>query len=73
MNELIQQLTNRTGISEAQAQQALTIVLEYARQRLPPQLATQLQGVLSGDIATGVSDMAQEHINKLGGMFGNRE
>ncbi len=69
MEELVRQITERTGISHAQAQQAVEMVVNYAQTRLPAPVAAQLEGALRGG-GSGLADQAQEHLGKLGGLFG---
>ncbi|HLW02536.1 MAG TPA: hypothetical protein VKT82_28040 [Ktedonobacterales bacterium] len=72
MNELINQITQRTGISESQAQQAVQIVGNFLKQRLPGPAASQVDNFLSqGGQGMGGS-MGQAGQN-LGGMFGGNQ
>jgi uncharacterized protein (DUF2267 family) len=68
MNELINQITQRTGISESQAQQAVQIVTNFLKQRLPGPAASQLDNFISqgGQSGKGMGQAGQG----LGGMFG---
>jgi len=67
MDELIKQVTAKTGISEDQARTAVTTVLGFLKDKLPAPIAGQLDNVVSGGsgLAGGLGDMA----NKVGGMF----
>ena len=69
MEQLIQQVVQRTGISEEQARTAVQTVLGFVKERLPGPVAAQLDGVVSG-AAGGVADKAGEVLGGLGGMFG---
>lgn len=71
MNELIQQITQRTGISESQAQQAVQIVGNFLKQRLPGPAAQQVENFISGQGGMG-GTMGQAGQN-LGGMFGGNQ
>jgi|WetSurMetagenome_2_1015567.scaffolds.fasta_scaffold1056451_1 hypothetical protein len=62
MNELIKQISQRTGISEDQAKQAVTMVVDFLKQHLPAPVAQQLDAVLSG----GMPDLSKG----IGGLFG---
>jgi hypothetical protein len=68
MNELINQLTQRTGISQQQAQQCVQIVANFLKQRLPGPAATQLDNFISGQGGS----MGQAGQN-VGGMFGGSD
>ena len=76
MEELIQQVAQRTGISEAQAQTAVTTVLGFLKTRLPEPLAGQLDGLLGGaagaggDALGGLGGAAGSVLGGLGGMLG---
>jgi hypothetical protein len=67
MNELINQITQRTGISENQAQQAVQIVTNFLKQRLPGPAASQLDNFISQG---GQSGSGRGMGQGLGGMFG---
>ena len=60
MDELVKLITQKTGISDAQARQAITQVLDYIKQKLPAPVAAQVDAVLSGGMPN------------LGGLFGNK-
>lgn len=70
MNELIQQITQRTGISENQAQQAVQIVGNFLKQRLPGPAASQIDNFLSGQGGQSSQGMGGSMGQKLGGIFG---
>ncbi len=70
MDELITQITQRTGISRDQAQTAAQTVIGYLKDRLPAPIASQLDGVLGGKNAGGISGQAQQALGGLGGMLG---
>jgi hypothetical protein len=74
MEELIRQITERTGISEEQAQQAVSMVVGFAKDKLPEPIASQLEGFLgaSGGDASGILGQVQQ-LGNLGGLFGGKE
>lgn len=62
MEELINLVTQKTGLAPDKARAAVDTVLGFLKTRLPAPLASQLDGVLSGkvgasDITKGISDM----------------
>jgi uncharacterized protein (DUF2267 family) len=65
MDELIKQVTERTHISDDQARTAIQTVAGFLMERLPPQMAGQVDAVLSGS-APNLGDAAKG----LGGLFG---
>ena len=48
MDELIAQVSQRTGLSHEQAQQAVQTVLDFVKSRLPAPIAGQIDGLLGG-------------------------
>lgn len=72
MEELIKQVTAKTGISEDQARSAVTTVLDFVKNRLPAPIASQVDNVvgggagIAGDVGGNLGDLA----SKVGGMFG---
>lgn len=79
MEELIKQVTERTGISPEQAQTAVTTVLGFLKTRLPEPIAGQLEGFLGGgagavgDVAGGIGGAAGSVLGGLGGMLGGNK
>ena len=75
MDELVKQVVERTGISEAQAQTAVTTVLGFLKTRLPEPIAGQLDGLVggAGGAVGGIADRAGDVLGGLGGMFGGKK
>lgn len=48
MNEIVQMVTQKTGISEDKAREAVQLVIEHLRSRLPAPIASQLDSYLQG-------------------------
>ncbi|HET8649724.1 MAG TPA: hypothetical protein VFL95_06770 [Gemmatimonadales bacterium] len=67
MDELIKQITDRTGLAPDKARTAVDTVVGFLKDRLPGPVASQLDGVLSGS-GGGLADAAKG----LGGMFGGK-
>ncbi len=63
MDELIKPVQQKTGISQEQAQTAVTTVLDFLKQRLPAPIAAQIDGVLNNQGIAGA----------LGGMLGGKK
>ncbi|HEX8181621.1 MAG TPA: hypothetical protein VF525_18920 [Pyrinomonadaceae bacterium] len=76
MDELIKQVTERTGISDAQAKTAVDTVIGFLRTRLPEPIGGQLDSLLgggvgiAGDLAGKATDVAGNVLGGLGGMLG---
>lgn len=60
MDEIIKLVSEKTGLSEEMAEEAVTLVLDYVKEKLPDPIAGRLDALLEGDAA---SDL-------LGGLFG---
>ncbi len=71
MDQLIQEISTKTGITDAQARQAVQMVVNFVKQQLPPQLAGQVDALLAGQ--GGGNDMMGQAMGELGGMFGKKE
>lgn len=80
MEELIKQVTERTGISHEQAQTAVTTVLGFLKTRLPEPLAGHLDSFLGGGAGGGggadlggLGGAAGSVLGGLGGMLGGNK
>jgi uncharacterized protein (DUF2267 family) len=65
MDELVKLVVDKVGISEAQAKQAVEIVMGFLKERLPEPIAGQIDAALEGDLS-GLTDLA----GGLGKLFG---
>ena len=76
MDELIRQVTERTGISEQQARTAVETVLGFLKTRLPAPIAGHLDSFTGGGGPAaeggggGLAGQASDVLGGLGGMFG---
>ena len=72
MDQLVTEVSRRTGLSHEQAQQAVQAVLEVVKGRLPPSMAGQLDALLGAPAASGAGSggLAQQAEGLLGGMLG---
>ena len=68
MEELIKQVSSRSGISEAQARDAVNTVLGFLKDRLPEPLADQVDNVVAG--GGGVVGSLGDIAGKVGDIFG---
>jgi hypothetical protein len=75
MDDLIKQVTERTGISESQARTAVETVLGFLKDRLPAPIAGQLDGLVggAGGAIGSVADTAGDVLGGLGGMLGGKK
>ncbi len=67
MDQLVQQVVQRTGLPEAQAREAVQTVVDFIKQKLPPPIAAQVDGFLNSQQADDVAQQAQQ---MLGGLLG---
>ncbi len=65
MEELINLVTQKTGISKDQAKQAVDTVIKFLKDKLPGPVGSQIENALSG---APVQDISK----KLGGLFGKK-
>ncbi len=63
MDELVDLVVEKTGISEEQARQAVEVVLDFIKDRLPKSLAKRLDDIIEGG-------QADDMLKGLGGLFG---
>lgn len=72
MDQLISQITQRTGISDQQAREAVNITLSFVKQQLPAPVAAQVDSMLAGQGNQDMTKEAEQAAGRLGGMFGQR-
>jgi hypothetical protein len=70
MQQLINQVTQRTGIPEDKARTAVDTVVGYLKQHLPGPIASQLDGAVSGE---GSQGQAGGMMDKAKGMLGGNQ
>jgi len=68
MDELVQLVSTKTGLSEEQSKMAVEVVLDYFKDKLPEPIAGQLDNLLEGGDMGGLGNIAQG----LGGLFGGK-
>ncbi|MBA3241233.1 MAG: DUF2267 domain-containing protein [Acidobacteria bacterium] len=75
MDELIKQVTERAGISEAQARSAVETVMGFLKDRLPAPIAGQVDGLIGGASGAigGIANTAGDVLGGLGGMLGGKK
>lgn len=67
MQQLINQVTQRTGIPEDKARAAVDTVVGYLKQHLPGPVASQLDSAVSGQAGQGTGGLAEKAKGMLGG------
>jgi hypothetical protein len=69
MQELIDQVAQRTGLAPDKAKIAVETVLNFAKSRLPAPIATQLESALTGGSLGDLAGAAKG----MGGSFGTKK
>jgi hypothetical protein len=70
MDKLVNLVSEKTGLSEEMSRQAVEVVINHLKDKLPEPIAGQIDGFLGGESATGnLGDIAQ---GLAGGLFGNK-
>jgi hypothetical protein len=74
MDELIQKISEKTGLSPDKAQEVVNVLVSHLKERLPEPLANGLTSYLSGGSAEGgsLADRAMAMASGLGNMFGKK-
>lgn len=71
MDELVQQIVQRTGIPEDKARMAVQVVAGYLEKRLPGPVASQISAQLgAGGASSSGAGALGDAAKGLGGMFG---
>ena len=74
MDELVNLVVQKTGISQEDARKAVEVVVNALKSRLPGPIATHVDSFLTGGMTGGVDTIAGEATEmlkgKLGGLFG---
>jgi hypothetical protein len=83
MNELVQVVQQKTGLSPEMAQKVVDTVIGYIKGKLPGPMAAGLDSLLGGGEGAaaaggeaeggGLMDKAKSMMGGLGGMMGNKE
>lgn len=67
MDQLLAQISERTGLTNDQAREVVQIVISYLKDKLPGPIAAQIDALM-GTHSTG--DGSQNILSNLGGLFG---
>lgn len=69
MNEVVELVKQKTGLSDEMAQKAVTTVVDYIKGKLPAGMASQLDGLMEGGTASGggLADRAKSFLGGFGG------
>ena len=67
--ELVNLVSSKAGLSQDQAAKAVDTVFDFIKQKLPPELATRFDALLSGEGGSGPGGM----LGALQGLLGKKE
>jgi hypothetical protein len=83
MNELVQLVQQKTGLSQDMAQKVVDTVTGYLKTKLPEPMASGLDSLLAGNAGAegvggasdgdGMMEKAKSMVGGLGGMFGDKD
>ena len=75
MNELVQLVQQKTGLSQDVAENVVNTILGYIKGKLPAGMASGLDELIGGDASDegGFADKAKAMMAGLGGVLGNKE
>jgi hypothetical protein len=71
MDELINQITEKTGIPHDTAKQAVEMVIGFLKQKLPAPVGSQIDRVLGTQVSRDGTSQVQETTGGLGHMLSN--
>ena len=73
MAELVQKLSDKTGLSPEKSQEVINVVVTHLKEKLPAPMASGLDSILAdGSAGTGGSmlDEAKSAVSELSSIFG---
>jgi uncharacterized protein (DUF2267 family) len=70
MEELVNLVAQRTGLTQDDARKAVEAVIDTLKSKLPPPIASHLDSLLAGGLSGGLGDLAQEGGEVLKGRLG---
>ena len=69
VDQLIQSIAERTGISVEQARQATNMVLGFLKEKLPEPIASHVESLLGSHGSAGSADQVSDVLGGLGDLF----
>ncbi len=74
MKELVSLVQEKTGLPEAKAKQAVQVMVDFMKQKLPAPVAGQVEAALQNeDVISQADGLLDEGINRLGGLLGKKK
>lgn len=71
--EISDLVSKKVGIPKDKAQQAVDVVLNFLKQKLPPAMAGQLDAVLAGNVDLSDGIGLDDAAGLLGGLMGKKK
>ncbi len=68
MDELVNLVSQKAGISQDQARMAVTVVIDFLKQRLPAPVASQMDALLNAQGGSTASSIGKD----IEGLFGKK-
>lgn len=73
MEELVNVVQSKTGLSEAKAKQAVEVVVSFIKDKLPSPLAAQVDAALKNEALTDqAANLLDQGAKGLGGLLGKK-
>lgn len=73
MDQLVNTVSEKTGLSQEQARSAAEAVIGFLKDKLPAPAAGMLDSTIGGGEGGGLADQASNMLGGLGGMFGGNK
>jgi len=68
MEEIIKMITEKVGLSADKAKSVVEVIVKFLSEKLPASVASQVTGLLSGDVAGKLAEVAKEKSNFPGNL-----
>ncbi len=72
MDELVNLVVQKTGISQDDARKAVEVIVNALKSRLPAPIAGHLDSFMSGGVGAVEAEAGEMLKDKLGGLFGGK-
>ncbi|CAG1012972.1 MAG: hypothetical protein IAE83_20100 [Anaerolinea sp.] len=73
MDEIVKLVSEKLGLPEAAARQAVELVIGHLKTSLPAPIASQLDAFMSGEALKGGDNLLDKGKNFLGGLLGGNK
>ncbi len=71
--EIAEMVAKKVHISQAQAEQAVDVVLNFVEKKLPPAVAAQFDAILAGNVDLSDGIGLDDAAGLLGGLMGGKK